>query len=76
MKKGLLIVAPLAASIGYGQTVTFPINFESSSIETPDFINFDGGIGTGVFNPLVSGINTSTSVSSVVRSGVSAVEGT
>ena len=52
--------------IGHAQSL--PIDFEMD-IQTSDFVDFDGGIGTVIDNPQVSGINTSDKVAQIVRDG-------
>ena len=47
---------------------TLPIDFEAT-ISTSDFIDFDGGTATVIDNPQSSGINTSSKVAQIVRSG-------
>ncbi len=48
--------------------LSLPLDFESV-ITTEHFINFDGGTGSVVENPNVSGLNLSTSVGKIVRNG-------
>ena len=66
MKKIVLLISLLAFSYGFSQSL--PINFEGD-VTTSDFVDFDGGTATVIANPLISGINTSTSVASIVRDG-------
>ncbi len=69
MKKiQLLITLLFITSIGYSQSVSLPIDFESG-ITTANFIDFDGGTGTVIANPQSNGINTSATVAQIVRNG-------
>lgn len=66
MKNFCLLFALLLVSSIFSQSL--PINFEGD-ISTSDFVDFDGGTGTVVANPIPSGINTSGSVGRIVRDG-------
>jgi hypothetical protein len=66
MKISVLFTLLLVAFLGNSQSL--PIDFESA-VETGDFENFDGGIATVIPNPQSNGINTSSTVAKIVRSG-------
>jgi len=51
--------------IGHSQSL--PIDFETT-INTSDFVDFDGGIASVLENPQAEGINTSTHVAKIIRS--------
>jgi len=69
MKKIQLLTALLLiATIGYTQSVSLPIDFEST-VTTSNFVDFDGGVGTVIPNPQSNGINTSATVGQIVRNG-------
>jgi hypothetical protein len=53
----------------YGFTQNLPIDFEGSSVVTSDFFDFDGAGVIVLQNPLVSGINTSSTVAQLIRNG-------
>lgn len=63
----------MAAAIGlcsaplYAQSL--PIHFESNSVTTADFIDFDGGTGTVIPNPHMDAVNGSPTVAQIVRNG-------
>lgn len=66
MKPITLFLFLLIAIFSFGQSL--PINFEAD-VSTADFVDFDGGVGTVIANPYISGINTSDSVGQIVRDG-------
>lgn len=67
MKYVYLFIALLCLQMaGFGQTVTFPINFEGGSLVNTDFSNFDGGTGTVIANPVPGGSNTAATVGQMV----------
>ncbi len=66
MKYFYLIFIMLAHYSGFSQSL--PINFEGD-ISSADFVDFDGGIAIVTANPMLSGINTSSSVGKIVRDG-------
>jgi hypothetical protein len=66
MKNFYLLLALLTFYSGFSQSL--PISFEGD-ISTSDFVDFAGGTATVVPNPLVSGINTSSTVGQIVRDG-------
>jgi hypothetical protein len=69
MKRIQFLMALLfIASIGYAQSVSLPIDFESGTV-TANFVDFDGGTGTVIANPQSNGINTSATVGQIVRNG-------
>jgi hypothetical protein len=63
-----LMALLLMSFVGYAQSVSLPIDFEST-VTTSNFVDFDGGIGTVIPNPQSSGINTSATVGQIVRNG-------
>ncbi len=66
MRPIILLAFLFSVSMSYAQSL--PIDFENS-INTSDFINFDGGTATVIPNPQMSGINTSSTVAQIVRDG-------
>jgi len=66
MKIGALFILLFIAITVHSQSL--PIDFETT-IVTSDFIDFDGGTATVIDNPQSSGINTSSKVAQIVRSG-------
>jgi len=66
MKIGALFILLFFAITVHSQSL--PIDFETT-IVTSDFIDFDGGTATVIDNPQSSGINTSSKVAQIVRSG-------
>ena len=66
MKKIVLLLSLFVFSYGFSQSL--PINFEAD-VTTADFVDFDGGTAMVTTNPLISGINTSNTVASIVRDG-------
>ena len=66
MKKITLLFCLFSLSIGFAQTL--PIDFENS-ITTSDFIDFDGGEAMVIANPQPNGINTSSTVAQIIRTG-------
>lgn len=48
---------------------SLPIHFESNSVTTADFIDFDGGTGTVIPNPQMDAVNGSPTVAQIVRNG-------
>lgn len=66
MKYFYILLILFTAHTGFSQSL--PINFEGD-ITTSDFSNFDGGTAIVTSNPMLSGINTSSSVARIVRDG-------
>ncbi|MEZ4883821.1 MAG: T9SS type A sorting domain-containing protein [Chitinophagales bacterium] len=66
MKKIVLFLSLFTFYYGYSQSL--PINFEGA-VTTSDFVDFDGGTATVIANPVVEGINTSTTVARIIRDG-------
>jgi hypothetical protein len=64
MKKIALCICLLFTAGAFAQSL--PITFEND-VTTLDFSDFDGGTAEVVPNPLMEGINTSTTVASIVR---------
>jgi hypothetical protein len=62
----ILLISFNSSFLGFSQSL--PINFEGD-VTTSDFVDFDGGTATVTTNPNPSGINTSSSVARIVRSG-------
>ena len=50
------------------QKIYLPIDFETV-VTTADFADFDGAVATVISNPQANGINTSSTVGQIVRSG-------
>ncbi len=67
MKKITLLLVLLTVSFGYAQ-IALPMDFEGT-LETSDFIDFDGGGATVKANPQINGINTSATVVELIRNG-------
>ena len=65
MKYFTLLIFMLLSSLGYAQ-VTFPVDFESTSINYP-ISDFGGGQMTVENNPDMSGINTSSKVGRMIK---------
>ncbi|MEM0999579.1 MAG: T9SS type A sorting domain-containing protein [Bacteroidota bacterium] len=65
MRKILLMVLLLAGGVTFAQPV-LPVDFESTTINYT-FTDFDGGTGSVIGNPDVSGINTSANVGQMVK---------
>jgi hypothetical protein len=63
-----LMALLLMSFVGYAQSVSLPINFEST-VTTSNFVDFDGGTGTVIPNSQSGGINTSATVGQIVRNG-------
>jgi hypothetical protein len=66
MKKIILLISMFVFSYGFSQSL--PINFEGD-VTTSDFVDFDGGTGTVIANPFMSGTNMSPTVARIVRDG-------
>lgn len=63
MKKRLLVLMTISLSIGYSQTYTLPIDFE-----TPVTVGaFDNAVGSVATNPSIAGVNLSANVGKLVR---------
>ncbi len=66
MKSILFCLSLFTFVLGHSQSL--PIDFEGD-ITTADFVDFDGGTASVTANPLEGGINTSSTVASIVRDG-------
>ncbi len=66
MKKITLLLSLFIAVLGYSQSL--PIDFEGD-ILTEDFIDFDGGTAMVTSNPMMGGMNSSSTVASIIREG-------
>ena len=49
--------------------VNLPIDFENESVNSDDFVNFDGGTGAVVENPYINDQNQSASTGQIIREG-------
>lgn len=58
----------LLLSFQLGKAQSLPIYFESD-IVNEDFVDFDGGMGSVVDNPVPGGINSSSKVGQIIRNG-------
>ncbi len=67
MKKLLFLSLFLCSLTGFAQTLSLPIDFESTT-QTYTFNDFNGGGATVIPNPQSSGINTSAHVAQMVKS--------
>tara|TARA_E500000331_G_scaffold342228_1_gene375559 strand:- start:819 stop:2114 length:1296 start_codon:yes stop_codon:yes gene_type:complete len=65
MRIAIFLTSLFLELIGHSQSL--PIDFETT-INTSDFVDFDGGIASVLENPQVEGINTSTHVAKIIRS--------
>lgn len=66
MKKITFFLSLFTALLGYSQSL--PIDFEGD-ILTEDFIDFDGGTAMVTSNPMMGGMNSSSTVASIIREG-------
>jgi|TARA_B110000902_G_scaffold124007_1_gene144845 hypothetical protein len=65
MRIAIFLTSLFLGLIGHSQSL--PIDFETT-INTSDFVDFDGGIASVLENPQAEGINTSTHVAKIIRS--------
>jgi hypothetical protein len=68
MKINLLLLIALNTLLTYSQ-MALPINFEEGQVTTESFVDFNGGTGTVVDNPLITDDNPSNTVGKIVRDG-------
>jgi len=66
MKIFLLVISLLSFQLSSAQSL--PFDFENAAAQ-PSFVDFDGGVATIIPNPFISGINTSSTVARIIRSG-------
>ena len=66
MKKNYFLLVLLVSLNAFSQSL--PIDFEAN-VTSANLVSFDGGTGTVITNPFISGINTSNTVAKIVRDG-------
>jgi len=69
MFKNTLLSAFVFFSFNSYSQVTLPIDFESGTVTTENFTDFNGGTGTVVDNPYSTEENESLQVGKIVRDG-------
>jgi hypothetical protein len=67
--KNIFALLSLFCIVTLNAQISLPIDFENEQILNEDFVNFDGGTGSVVYNPQIDDNNPSENVGVIVRDG-------
>ena len=67
--KNVFALLSLFCIVTINAQISLPIDFENDQILNEDFVNFDGGSGSVVYNPLINDNNPSEQVGVIIRDG-------